>query len=230
MRKIIKLCKRRDEKMRESKKYIALLSLLIISGVFVQSASALLPSSNYIEGQAYFYEGGFHGHVDYAVYDTDAYPEDWPEFGPDAGGLHPEMDDQYIYAYEIFTDAESYNPINYFSLLGIGEGAIDDVDSSIGTQEDLTAAGGVDALYGGFASEETVAFWEFEEGVLVGGERSWFLIMCSDHAATVGTYSFSSPVNDTVWMPNPEPCTVALLGIGAVIMFSKRKKSISKAG
>jgi hypothetical protein len=71
------------------------------------------------------------------------------------------------------------------------------------------------------------AWWKFEGGLLVAGKDSWFLVFSSANNWTSGSYKME-PASDQIPLPNPEPCTLALLGLGSTILFAKRKNSVVK--
>ena len=203
-----------------------LLSLLFVAALFVQSAFAgpvdFLPYSSHYQGRTYytdFTEDGFlTGRIDFAVYDTydtEAYPEGFDAFEPPGDG-------QYIYAYQILCDTASTAALEYFAVLEIGENAIDD-DDGIGTRDD--GYGGLDA-YNAFFNpdpEPQQAVWEFDEGVLIAGEHSYFLVFTSDHNWTEGDYALT-PTGVLPPTPAPEPSTLTLLGLSGALAFIRRRK------
>ena len=68
--------------------------------------------------------------------------------------------------------------------------------------------------------------WEFEDkegfSVVSAGEHSYFLVFSSSQDWVKGNYEIENP-EDEFPVPIPEPATVALLGIGAMI-FTRQKK------
>jgi len=217
-------------KMKMMKK-IGFLVLFIMLAFGVQNAKAepfYLPTSNHYQGEAFFDSGGQIGKIDFAVYDTQEYPDDWADYAD----LNPDMEGRYIYAYQVLTRNDSTEAVNFFTVSGIGANAIIDPGNSIGSQEDYETEGTnfEGPTSQGFNYDLTSAYWQFEEGVLVGGVHSWFLIYSSDHDYTTGTYSFDAPVSDSIVVPNPEPCTIALLGLGSIVIFTSRRKSSLAAG
>jgi hypothetical protein len=77
--------------------------------------------------------------------------------------------------------------------------------------------------------DETRATWEFAGGILVAGEYSWFLVFSSDHDWTQGKYQVQTGGGFPI-TSNPEPCTLALLGLGSVILFTKRINAAKSYG
>ena len=207
--------------IKEMTKKIRLFSLLIAATLFAQDASATLApmlESSYHDGFVFYYEGDFFGRIDFAVYDTldDEYGDEYMDVGITKPG-----DGQYIYAYQIFNDYySSIESIAYFALLGINGDSID-IDS-ITSQED--PENGIEPGGAYLNEDDYKIVWEFDgdAGYVIAGEHSWFLIFSSDNDWTAGSYEIKGP--DDVPIPVPEPATVALLGIGSMLMLLKRRR------
>lgn len=210
-------------------KEIRLLSLLLVATLFIQNADAtvteILPHSSYYEGRSYYHvsttTGGLAGRIDFAVYDTGTYPDEFVG----AGGFEAPGQGQYIYAYQIFPDDISTDPFYYFAVLGIGDQAIDEEDG-IGSQDD--GQGGIEPDNAVFnpSVNPSIAFWEFDQDLLVGDEHSYFLVFTSDHSWVEGSYEIEPSEGPEPPVPNPEPTTIALLGLGSAMLLSKRRKSL----
>lgn len=210
-------------------KIIKLLSLLFVAALFAQNADATstyLPYSSYYQGSSYFNDSGVTGRVEFAVYDTwGPYGDEWT----DATGFDvPGGDDQYIYAYQIFTDTAS-TAIGRFTmwandghLLGINN--MSEADPQEGNYP-IFGLDFVEPTGSGNNDGWKEAWWAFEDGFLVAGKDSWFLVFRSANDWTVGSYKME-PAGNTVSLPNPEPCTLALLGLGSAILFVKRRNSV----
>ena len=206
--------------------------LLILVALFVQNAAVLandypfpMPDSSYYEGFVYYdkylgaEEGRLRGRIDFAVYDTVTYPNQF--IG--AGGYEEVGTGRYIYAYQIFNAPEGIsNPVAYFAVLGIAEDIVD----GIGAQEDPD--NGVEPSGAYFDGDESRVVWEFTPiYISIGGdaEHSWFLVFSSDQPWVPGDYELKTPEEESpLPVPSPEPSTVALLGLGSALIFSRRRK------
>ncbi len=212
-----------------------LLSLLLVATLFVQNADAALtylPYSSYYQGRSYFdyADTGVKGRVEFAVYDMGGpYGNEWA----DATGFDTPGDGRYIYAYQIFNDVgsaaiEHFNmwADDYHELAISGMGEQDPQEGNF----PIFGIDFVEPTDSGTNNDGTQAWWEFEGGLLVAGADSWFLIFSSSNSWTAGEYSMK-PVSDDIPIPgsgSPEPCTLALLGLGSTILFARRKSSVVK--
>lgn len=206
-----------------------LLALLVVATLFIQNAAAtvteILPHSTYYEGRSYYHisttTGGLAGRIDFAVYDTDTYPNEFVG----TGGFEAPGQGQYIYAYQIFPDVISTDPFYYFAILGIGDQAINEEDG-IGSQDDGQGAIEPDNAAFNPSVNPSIAFWEFDQGFLVGDEHSYFLVFTSGHSWTEGTYEIEPSEGPEPPAPAPEPTMLVLLGLGSAMLLNKRRKSL----
>ena len=210
---------------------IGFLVLLLVTILFAQSAGAatteLLPESSHYQGRSYYLAG----RIDFAVYDTMG--ANGNEF-TEGSGLSAPGTGRYIYAYQVFSDDVSIEPLEYFAILGIGKNAItglDDVGSLSDSPDDPSeeGVGPTDAYLPAYDPNEgpSKVAWLFEDGLLIAGEHSWFLVLSSDHPWTLGSYELVPGTDDGGPVPNPEPCAMALLGLGSAILFAtRRRKSV----
>ncbi len=218
----------RGNKKTMEMKRIKLISLLFVAALLVQNAGAaltFLPNSSYYQGRSYFNyaNSGISGSIEFAVYDTQgSNGNEWS----DSTGFEVPGDGRYIYAYQIFNAAGSAaierfnmwaNDYHVMTLDGQGQQDPQEADGLFGL--DFT-----EPTSCGLNNAGNQAWWEFNGGLLVAGDGSWFLIFSSSHNWTAGSYSME-PVNDDIPFPNPEPCTLVLFGLGSTILFAKRKKS-----
>lgn len=210
--------------MKRTRK-ILVFTLLVLAALFIWNsapayANAILPYSSHYQGTFYYDSVG--GHVDFAVYDTDtsngqAFEDDFGT-APGTG--------QFIYAYQIFTD-DSSQALEYFAIMGIGENAlVSPVNDNIGSMDDLTGEGvepdeypyiGSSSMYG------TMGIWEFTDNLLDAGQHSLFLVLRSPHDWAPGGFTFYETLANEAPVPNPEPSTLALLGLGCVVFFRRRR-------
>ena len=210
---------------------IRLLSLLLVATLFVQNADAtLLPYSSHYQGRSYFDDAGATGWVDFAVYDTlGPHGNEWTGAGFAAPGAG-----QYIYAYQIFNDFGSADAIEFFTIMGIDDPptphnliGINTMNSQNPWEDYPLITEGVAPTnpYPNANLDETRATWEFAGGILVAGEYSWFLIFSSANNWVQGKYLVETAGGFPI-TGNPEPCTLALLGLGGTILFAKRRNSV----
>jgi hypothetical protein len=206
---------------------IGLLSLLVVTTLVVQSASAtlleILPESSHYQGTKYYDEGFLKGRIDFAVYDTDNLL---------LGGeieLAEELDlpGQYIYAYQIFNDylLASVEDVAYFAIFGIGEYTLDVDVNSIGAQDD--GEGGIEPADAHFTPSNSRGVWEFggSNGYITAGEdHSWFLVFSSAQDWVPGEYEIKGPEEVPVPPEIPEPGVIALLGVGIAVLVRGRRR------
>ena len=213
--------------MKRTRK-ILVFTLLVLAALFIQNsatayADAILPYSSHYQGTIYYNPIG--GRIDFAVYDTgtpngQAFENDFGT-APGTG--------QFIYAYQIFTD-DSSQALEYFAIMGIGENAlVSPIDDKIGSLDDLTGEGVVPDDYpyiGSSSMYGTMGIWEFTDNLLDAGQHSWFLVLRSPHNWTPGSFTFNKNLANETPTPTPEPSTLALLGLGCVVLFRRKRRSV----
>ena len=220
--------------MKKMMRKITFLGLLAVASLSVRTAVAttltILPESSHYQGRSYYRQytqnGFVSGHIDYAVYDTVTNPDEF--IG--AGGFTVPGTGQFIYAYQIFNDEGDINAaLEYFAISGIGEGAIDNIKTDIGSVDDKSDGIDSTTFYFGPHDPNTgpdVAAWEFNGDILAPGEHSYFLVLSSDHDYTTGSYTITKDALPLAPVPNPEPTTIALLGAGAAVTLLKRRRPV----
>ena len=203
-------------------------------------------NSSHYEGRSYFdfySAGGPSGRIDFAVYDTQTYPDELVGADGRADDLLPWWNEgnadrfRYIYAYQVFVDDTSYNTIDYFGILGMGKiSVVKDSHTGkwpIGSMDDLVTTNAVapDAKYIADSNEYgRMAVWEFTTSgsfsSYTRADHSYFLVLGSNDDWTSGEYTFNKTLANEVPQPNPEPTSIALFGIGGALTFIRtRKKS-----
>lgn len=216
--------------MKKQMRKISFFIVLVVATLFVRIAGAttttILPPSSHYQGRSYFRtmtsDGVLSGRVEYAVYDTEV-PTEFSEFKGNG---------QYTYVYQIFNDGEdTVSPLEYFAIFGIGEGAIFDMATDIDSIDDNSGGINSSAMYFGVHDANTGpdnAVWEFEgDNNLVIDAHSFFLIISSNYDYTTGTYSVTKSTSPYVPLPGdahtPEPGTLALLGVGGMMLLRRRR-------
>jgi len=220
--------------MKKEIKKISFFCLLVAATLFVQSAGAgtmtILPGSSHYQGRSYFRtftaDGILSGRVEYAVYDSQGGNEFAQAYTVPGSG-------RYTYAYKIFNDGDdTVSALEYFTVLGIGEGAIYDLITDISSVDDSGGIGST-AMYFGVHDANTGpdnAVWEFEGDILETNARSFFLVISSNYNYGTGTYSVIKSSSPDAPLPNgshaPEPSTIALLGIGGMMTLLRRRRRV----
>jgi hypothetical protein len=226
----LKMIERKTE-MKSRFRRVCIFGLLVTAILFTRNAGAaittILPESSYLEGRAYYPAG----RIEYAVYDTITYPDEF--IGAD--GFTAPGTGQYIYAYQIFTDDISTFPAEFFAVTGIADGAFEEpINDNIGSVNDSPSDPdneGVEpdmAYITSSSMRGTMGVWEFDDS-LVGGAHSYFLVLRSGMDWDWGTYTFNKNYADGQPVPggavsNPEPATIALLGIGGALAILRRRR------
>lgn len=208
---------------------IGLLSLLLVAAVFIRNAPAtlILPYSTYgdlygWQGNRIYEENGFNVLIDFTVYDTSTYPD---EFVGADGFVNPGTG-QYIYAYQIFNHPAADEDIMYFGIFGIDGATIDEATiDGLSSQDDGEAGVATSDEY--FDADQARVVWQFDWGVLIAGKHSYFLVFSSDDVPVVGDYEIRGFEEEgEPPTPAPEPSTLILLGLSSALMFMRRRNSI----
>lgn len=215
-------------RMIEKKYHLWLMIAVVLAAIpAAQAALTYLPESSYYYGQTYYnFNLGngqiLSGRIEFAVYDTQAYPSEFTGTAPGSG--------RYIYAYQIFQSSGASNTaLTAFAIEGIGEGAIpaDNPNSYIGTDNSVA---GVDASSAFFNASLTKGNWLFESPNIQAGENSVFLLVRSNNSIKAGTYDLFPPEGSEIPVPGgedngaiPEPATVMILSLGTALAIRSRR-------
>jgi len=215
---------------------IVLPSLLLVTALFVQNAAAaLLPFSTFgsaggWQGTRYYDidvvgAGVLRGRVDFAVYDTQklqftgeiALADNWDKPG------------RYIYTYQILNDLSVGNEaVLSFAVFNKTAGMSLDVEkANIGSLED-TPNSGVQPTAVDLTAGNLEVIWEFEASgvaILDPGDHSYFLIISSDAAPTVGNFQIKAFEGSPPVSQVPEPGTATLFVVGTVMFMIRRKSA-----
>lgn len=229
------------------KSYPIVLAVVAILLIINTAMATILPESSY-DIPAVF--GGNNNsirdgslRIDYAIYDTDnlvAGSDEQQIFGSF-------MHTKYVYAYQIY-NYDNANDISVFSLSYLGSDAIKGTDR-ISDEEDWLGPGdqnnrGVSSSgneYGDQYDDSNIntgfgyASWLFggQGNIFDAGDHSYWLIIQSDNAPKAGAYSLEEINDGSVAIGDqrpsystiPEPITIALLGVGGLILRKTGKKA-----
>jgi hypothetical protein len=119
--------------------------------------------------------------------------------------------------------------LEYFAVLGIGENAIYDLTTDISSVDDNSGGINSTAMYFGVHDANTGpdnAVWEFDGDILETNAHSFFLVISSDYNYATGTYNVIKTSSPGAPIPNPEPSTIALLGIGGIMTLLRRRRRV----
>jgi hypothetical protein len=197
--------------------------IVFVAALFCGDAAAtlapVLPESSHYDGSLFYdlpYDDGFlRGRIDFAVYDTELYPDEYVG----AGGYPVPGDGRYVYAYQIFNDYEASDvAVAAFAILGIAEETI----GAIGSEADPES--GVEPTEEYLDAGEGV--WQFRDALVYAGDHSYFLVLTSDNDWVEGTYRIEGPESDVLPAPDtiPEPSVIVLLGGGFLFAFATRRR------
>jgi hypothetical protein len=197
-----------------------LLSAPASAGPIADGVDAL---TGFFGSRSYSYTGGGYSltaEVDFAVYEPLAYPGSVPLSGAD----------DYVYAYQIFNSAASTVGIGWFSV-GLESGV-----TARNPGEDTSA--GAPGQSGGQSPwmarvGSTSVSWLFDPEVPVGG-RSTTLLFTSPYGPTwksgaLANGGLPTPGSGSLPSPMPEPASMALLGMGGLMMLVARVRRRMRA-
>jgi len=198
-------------------------SVVLVAALLCAEAAAtlvpMLPESSHYDGRLFYDlpsgDGFLRGRIDFAVYDTELYPDEYVG----GGGYPVPGDGRYIYAYQIFNDYESSDmAVEVFAILGIAEETV----HSIGSEADPES--GIEPTDAYLDAGEGV--WQFQDALVYAGDHSYFLLMTSDNDWVEGNYRIEAPESDILPAPNtiPEPSLIILFGGGFLFAFATGRR------
>ncbi len=191
--------------------------VLMVLVLFLSSAQAgleVLPTSTHYQGLRL--DGDLR--IEFAVYDS----QGGNEFAQ--AGFAAPGEGRYTYVYQLFNQNNGVNGgVEHFQVSGIGLGAVT-TQEQIGSADDL--AGGIAATGAYFDASLTKGAWEFENGTLVVGKHSVFLIISSDNDWVAGQYTIQLasdiPVPGGDDNEIPEPATLIFTALGGLALLGRR--------
>lgn len=212
------------------KNIVAVLSIVMVIAVLVQDAVAL-PSSSYVDGDGKSWQGykgytqdGYNVELVWAVYDIAANP--W------AGSVNFSAGDQYVYAYQLFSNTDSTTNIGSFSVLDIGGNPIAQT-----LMHDTQAVANGQGIMPDPNPSALQGEWKWMPGIgfITAGQYSAYLIFGSASAPTAGSFTVKAPEESDPGIPGevgetgktsniPEPGALALLGIASAMLAARRGK------
>ena len=208
--------------MNKSMKKFVFIALLTLTVFCSQSTWAILTSSYYDGWMPYDTDDGLAtGWINFAVYDTEHL-----EYGSEHeenGIVKHDGWDQYIYAYQIIHDNASGIDVTGFSVLDIDGGLLaDSLVNNTSSQDDEN--GGIAPL-----TSDTEGVWTWDlvggNGYISAGEHSSLLVYTSDQSLTKGTFEIeTSGMPVPIQTHAPEPTTIALLGLGSLMLTVRQRK------
>lgn len=197
-----------------------LLAVLSAAACSLADGHRYMPTGDiYQGGRVYIDENNVKGYLDFAVFTKDHFETVYGMSSPGEG--------VYVYAYQVVCDEGTSDAVEFFSITGVGTHT-GDADDPIGIGSDsIDTSNEVAPDSSAFTPQNgnlyANATWQFDDGALVDGQRSYMMLISSNHSpVTTGGYSFEAPVNGEIPLPNPEPASLALLSIGAMLL-RKRK-------
>lgn len=212
------------------KNIVAVLSIVMVIAVLVQDAVAL-PSSSYVDGDGKSWQGykgytqdGYDVELEWVVYDIAANP--W------AGSVNFSAGDQYVYAYQLFSNTDSTTKIGSFSVLDIGGNPITQT-----LMHDTQAVANGQGIMPDPNPSALQGEWKWMPGIgfITAGQYSAYLIFGSASAPTAGSFTVKVPGESAPGIPGegggtgktsniPEPGALALLGIASAMLAARRGK------
>ena len=200
--------------------FMALVLMVFVAQNAVATLEYMLPESTHYSGSTYHDiltdDGYLRGRIDFAVYDTQMYPDEF--IGED--GYENPGDGRYIFVYQIFNDYNaSEEEVIYFALLDILGAPISETGAPItGTSSVDDGSGGVEP-----SDYPDEGVWVFENGVIFSDGHSFFLVLSSDTDWVAGDYEIKH-ADDDFPIPNvPEPVSIVILGAGFLSLIAGRR-------
>jgi hypothetical protein len=204
--------------MLKRTKILATLAVMLAMSVSASADVLLATDDNpgiLVQGsqdfENYMLTWGVDGYIEYAGYSPGTFEDSWGEDNDPSDGAHN------VFAYQIFMEGPADG---YTTKLTVGK----DADSPVFNPGWLTGTGDESPFEAGLEAQESVV-WNFTPSIFVPGEKSDVLLFTSPAPPEMRSASWKGNVlADDQQLPGaPEPCTVALLGLGGIALLRKRR-------
>jgi len=204
-------------------KRYCIFGVLIVAAMMVQDAMAL-PSGAYVDdndktwrGYKSYTSDGFDVVLDWAVYEMSSLPSVFQAVNFPEG-------DNFIYAYQLFSDPDATKDVGSFKMLDIQGNPI--AQTLMHATRSVADGAGI-MTDPNPSDDDKQGEWSWTPGVgfVSAGAKSAFLIFSSVYGPTKGSFVIRGPDEEEPPGPEaPEPGTLALLGTAAGMFFAKRTK------
>jgi len=218
------------------KKITGFLAVLLLATILTQNVWAEAQFGS-VDFDLVWGDGSLKGEVIFGVFDS-ASQTDYSNFTSNLEIEDPFDSiaaDEYIYVYQITND-DPLSDIAISSFSVFAKDADDIIDenaliNSFSDSPDELSEEGIEPTSYSYDAGSSSIIWDFGDVYIQKDEYSWFLMLKSTLAPIAGDFEIKGP-SDSIQVPgsvqtNPEPATMALFGLGSLILLRKRKIRIT---